>query len=367
MPKSNPVRSFLLNAIILLIVMVAPMTLTAQGVGIEIDFDSYDVVYLADFINPTTGKLSGTIPNVSFVLTSRTPTGSVRLYLEINAQIRFRGDASAAPLFSVPARTSEFELRGTRVITSRELSEGALDIRVVEYKENESVKNRLEEHAKRFPTAPVGTYDVSVQAFAAGTGALLGSSLKTVSIQNAAVSEVQVTLIDPLPGETVSTPFPTFSWSSDRPEVTLYVYEKLPIHRSPEEAITGIPYLVMKLENRTTFTYPTTAPRRLEQNKSYFWFVETSVQTNRGVEKRQSEIRMFRVNLEQALAQAIEQIMNSLGGDFAGTMATLQQMGWVPTSNPTLDGRTMTREELIALINQLISKNTKLNVRVESQ
>jgi hypothetical protein len=178
---------------------------------------------------------------------------------------------------------------------------------------------------------------------------------------------VQVTLIDPLPGAVLASLFPTFSWTSEKPEVTLFVYEKRPIHRSPEEAITGIPYLKQELSGGQTFTYPPDAPRRLENGRSYYWFVETSVTTNRGVEKRQSEIRLFRVRLDNTLGQTVEQLFNSMGGQGAGTIGTLMQMGWLPSGSVTLDGRTLTRDELIALFNKLINDRTPITIRVESQ
>ncbi|MBM4167827.1 MAG: hypothetical protein FJ215_01515 [Ignavibacteria bacterium] len=357
MPKPNRPGLLIYTATILMLIM-APAVIAHAQVEVDIQFPSYDVVYLADFVDPTTGKLSGAVPNVSFTLST---SGTIKIYLVVNAHVRF-ADNTTGVLLTVPARTSVFELRGTRVITSRDLSGGTADIKVVEHKEDESIKKRLEDHAKRFPTAPVGTYSISVDVISA-TGGRVGGTTRSVNIQNAATSEVQVTLIDPLPGAAVSTPFPTFSWTSDKPQVTLYVYEKLRANQSPEEAITGVPHLTSQLTNQTTLTYPPMASRRLEPGKSYFWYVETAVSTNRGVEKRQSEIRLFRIVLDNAFALLVDQALNSLGGQAAGTMATLSQMGWVPKGNPTVDGRTISREELRALLNAL----RNYTIRVESQ
>ena len=352
-----------------LLLMFFGSTSLAQTPRVEFDlrFPSYDVIYLSDFVDPVTGKLSSSIPNVSFEMRTDPPGQTVRIYLVIGARIKLQGDAGFEDILSTPATTKPFDLFGTRVITSRDLRGGLSDIKIDDYQENESVKKRLEDYAKRFPTAPVGTYEISVMAKSAVTGTVLGSAQKTINVQNASSSEVQVTLIDPPAGGVLATAFPTFSWTSEKPEVTLFVYEKLPIHRSPEEAITGIPYLKQQISGSQVFTYPPDAARRLQDGKTYYWFVETSVTTNRGVEKRQSEIRMFRVRLDNTLAQTIEQLLNQMGGGASGTIGTLVQMGWNPSPPVTLDGRTLSREELIALFQKLATEGIKVQLHVEAQ
>lgn len=369
MKRTIRVRRALSRGSLGLMLMLLGSTGLAQTprVVFDIRFQSYDVIYLADFVDPVTGKLASSIPNVSFEMRTDPPGQTVNIYLEINARIKLQGDAGFENVLSRPAVTRPFDLFGSRVITSRDLRGGLSDIVVDDYEENPTVKDRLEGYAKRFPTAPVGTYVVEVKAFSAVTGNMLGSASKTITVQNASSSEVQVTLVDPPGGAVLGTPFPTFSWTSEKPEVTLYVYEKLPIHRSPEEAITGIPYLKKKINGAQVFTYPADAPRRLQDGRSYYWFVETSVTTNRGVEKRQSEIRMFRVRIDNALARTVEQLLNQMGGGAAGTIATLIQMGWNPSPPVTMDGRTLSRDELIALFSKLANEGTKVQIHVESE
>jgi hypothetical protein len=352
-----------------LLVMLTGSTCLAQTPRVQLDlqFPSFDVIYLSDIIDPVTGKLASSVPNFALNLRTDPPGQTISLYLVISAKIKLQGDAGYDEVLSTPARTEPFDLFGSRTITSRDLRGGLSDIKVDVYEENQAVKDRLENYAKRFPTAPVGTYIVQVKVFSAVTDNPLGSASKTITVQNASSSEVQVTLVDPPAGAVLATPFPTFSWTSEKPEVTLYVYEKLPIHRSPQEAITGIPYLKQEISGAQVFTYPANAPRRLQDGRSYYWFVETSVTTNRGVEKRQSDIRMFRVRADNALAQTVEQLLNQMGGAAAGTIATLIQMGWNPSPPVTMDSRTLSREELIALLSKLASEGTKVQIHVESQ
>ncbi|MEX0602469.1 MAG: hypothetical protein WD295_03950 [Bacteroidota bacterium] len=360
--------NWLAGCLLLLLAFGFTTGMAQNQVELDLNFPSYDVIYLSDFLDVTTGKLATSIPNISLEMRPLNPP--LRIYLRFNASIQLRGDSRPEELIMAPgAETTDFDLAGGRRISSRELSgTGAQDIDIRSgFQENGDLRKRLENHAMRFPTAPVGTYIIRIEAFSASNrGQLLGAVERRITVQNTSTSEVQVSLIDPQPGAILQTPFPTFSWSSQKPEVTLYVYERLPIHRSPQEAITGIPYLKQDLTGGTTFTYPANAPRRLEQNKSYYWFVETSVTTNRGVEKRQSEIRLFRVRMDNSLAQSIEWFFNTLGGDAAGALNSLLESGWTPTGNMTLDGRPITREDLNALLNLLQNRIIQYSVRVES-
>jgi hypothetical protein len=174
---------------------------------------------------------------------------------------------------------------------------------------------------------------------------------------------VVVTLVSPEHGSSVPTPFPTFTWTSQKPKVTLYVYEKLPVHRSAEEAVTGIPYLKLELNGISTFTYPADAARRLEVGKTYLWFVETEVVTTRGNLSRRSEVRLFRVQAGGG-DNALTRLLSTLPGDVAGQLQQLIQDGWIP-SGVTLDGRPLNQGELTALFQQLARNNTEVNFRVE--
>jgi hypothetical protein len=195
---------------------------------------------------------------------------------------------------------------------------------------------------------------------------VLGRIRKTIRIRNASPDEVVITLLDPQPGAVISSIVPTFSWSSPNPKIKLSVYEKLPVHQTPQEATTGIPYLAVELNGLSTLTYPANAPRRLEQNRTYVWFVETEVTTNRGPVRRRSELNVFRIQLSNPQQQAVENLFNSLGGSAAGTFATLQNIGWLPSGEIMLDGKRVTREELANLITKTTGQSIQFKVRVEN-
>ncbi len=358
-----------IETLVAVLMMIGFSVSRAQITHVDFDLPSldYDVIYLADFIDVTSNKLARNIPNFSGSIIAN---GSGQIMLDISASIQLKGESS--PELLVSAETQPFTINGTRTISSADLAaDNVSDIKIKDspYYENQSLRDKITNYAKQFPTAPVGQYTLQMIAFsvtpAGEKGGAVGSTQKIIVVRNASPDEVQVNLIDPQPGAVVSTTFPTFSWSSSSSDVTLYVYEMLPVYQSLQEAVTGIPYLKQQITGAQTFTYPANASRRLEQNKSYVWYVEAAVTTNRQTVQRQSELRLLRIQLSNQADQDISNFMNSLGSSAAGTFATLQNMGWIPAGTMTFDGKPLTLDELKALVAQLVSRNTQVAVRVE--
>jgi hypothetical protein len=352
------------------IVTIGLSTSRAQTIT-HVDFDlpslDYDVIYLADFIDVTSNKLASNIPNFSGTIRA---DGVGQIMLDATALVQFKGEASPEEL--VFAETEPFNINFTRTLTASDLAAGSIsDIKIKgsPYRENQSLRDRIQNYAKEIPTAPVGQYILRLEAYSVtasgGKGTLLGSTQKVITVRNASPGEVQVNLIDPQPGAVVSSTLPTFSWTSPDPVVTLYVYEKLPIYQSLQEAVNGIPFLKQEINGPQTFTYPANAARRLEQNKSYVWFVEAAVTTNRQTIQRRSELRLFRVQLDNREDQEVSDMMNGFGSSAAGTFSTLQSIGWIPTGPITLDGKPVTLDDLKALVAKLTAQNIQVTVRVE--
>lgn len=361
-------------ALVVAVICFLTLPLGAQTVTMTLNFQNYDVIFLSDFIDISTQKLSPNIPNVYLEMVTNPANSTIDIYMKVRAFVQLKGESEDR---LVEAETKSFRLIGSRTLSSRDFASGSTsDVQVKSgYYENTALRKKLEDYAKRFPTAPVGTYRVEMEAYAAAMDQQIGAASRTIEIRNASVSEVQVTLIDPQEGATLLTTLPTFSWSSEKPNVTLYIYEKLPIHRSPQEAVNGIPHLKLDLPpGSSTFTYPPTAPRRLEENKGYYWYVETSVSTNRGIEKRQSEIRFFRI------------VPASTGGDPTSNpyVVFLQRLGemdenlrsslnrlitaeWQPSGSVLLDGKRLSQEEFVQLVNNIVQTNTKIQVKVEDR
>jgi hypothetical protein len=348
-----------------LLLMAGSLTTFGQTYRVEINLPAfdYDVIYFTDFIDIASQKLASNIPNFSGDVRTNPSGGNILIYLTADAYIQLKGKSK---LLLAHVETKDLTL------SSRDLqrgSTGAISLKdgSAGYSEGPGRKE-LEDAISNsgITTVPVGTFSLVVKSFLNGTpssGADIGATTRDIVVRNSSPDEVQVNLIDPQPGATVATTLPTFSWNSPNPKVTLYVFEKLPIHRSPQEAITGIPHLKKELVGVSTYTYPPDASRRLEQNKSYYWYVETDVTTNRSTEKRKSEPWLFRIRTEDPLARAIERLLGNLGSNVSGTYSTLQAMGWIP-NKITLDGKVLTAEELTALANQLNEQSVQ-SVRAE--
>ena len=359
-------RFFSLGRLVWLLpaVFVVGLTTTHAQTITKVEFDlpslDYDVIYLGDFVDISSNKLAKNIPNFSGSIRA---DGKGYIHLEAYAYIKLKGDATQSQLVYAYT-TKPFKIDLLRSLTANDLAGGVSDIDISSV-EDKSVRKRLEDYAEKFPTAPVGDYILILSAFDSAKARKLGETRKVISVRNASPEEVQVNLIDPQPGATIASTLPTFSWNSPNPKVTLFVYEKLAVHQSPQEAITGIPYLKQDVEGRQTLTYPTDAQRRLEQNKTYVWFVETGVTTNRQTIQKRSEVRLFRIQTENQQNQVVQDLMNNLGGAVSGTFSTLQSLGWQPTGRMTLDGKPLTLDDLKALIAKLAAQNAQVTVRIE--
>jgi hypothetical protein len=340
---------------LMILVLTASTSATVQQqpeVRIDIRLGQFDVLYLADFIDVTTGALSSNIPNASIQLET-VPQQAMDMYLVVTVFIRLRGDQNFTQF--VKSTTHNFVMPGRMTVTSRDLARtGGGNIRVKSTDVNSAMQRRLEDHVRTLPTAPVGTYAIEVEVYSPDN-VRLARQRSDVDVSGATPEDVSVTYVEPQDGVVLPTLFPTFSWTTQRPQARISIYERLPFHRSPEDAVTGVPHLQMEVRG-TSFTYPPDAARRLEPGKTYVWFLEVTVSTNRGAQIKRGPVFAFRT---QALAGEwafLERFLTGLGGEAAGTFATLQGMGWRPTGEIVVDGRTVTLQQLQVVLNQLAQR-----------
>jgi len=351
------------------VLMIAAMSLaTAQpSVIFDLRLPNYDVIYLSDLVDIRNVRLAENIPDMSIEMRTDPPGQQLMVYIRLRAAIQLRGDAQ--PEDVVRGESNDFALDNSRLISSRDLSgSGGRDIRIrtsYQMPDNSALRQKLEDYIQRFPTAPVGTYFLEIEVYdAVNRTQKRGEIRKAITVRNASESEVVVSLVSPEQAANVPTTFPTFTWTSEKTNVTLYVYEMLPIHRSPEEAVTGLPYLRRDIVGASTFTYPADAERRLEMGRRYLWFVETKVLTTRGDLTRRSDVRTFRVRPETG-DNALARLLSTLPGEVSSQLSQLIQDGWVP-SGVTLDGQAINPGELTALFQKLARENTEVSFRVEN-
>lgn len=356
----------MLFVIALIFCGVSVVSAQATKVDIDVRLPNYDVIYVSDMVDVATGSISSAIPNVSFGLTTSPPGSSAYVFMKIVALIRLRGDAVPSELVS--AETRPFEFFGSILISSRDLargSSGLVQIHPATIRKNLTLETRLKDHILNFPTAPVGTYTLQVEVINALGGNRLGFQTQTVEVKNASAGEVSITLVEPQDGAVLGTVLPTFSWTAEKPTARLKVYEKLPQHQSPQDAVSGLPHLDTEVTG-STFVYPLTG-RKLEPGKSYYWFIESIVSTNRGDQTKQSEIRMFRIQSTDAsvVLRMLARLLSTYGGDLASALSSIENMGIQLTGEMTKDGTRITREEVAQLFDQFLRTNTQLQVRVE--
>jgi hypothetical protein len=356
---------------VLLVGVLAVLSLTAAWaqVNVDINLPNYDVIYATDMFDVTTGSFANAVPNLSFNITT-SPPRAYRVWMTIVARVQLQGDPVAGNLVSV--KTQVFDLNQSMVISSRELAAGrtsTVPIFPGDVQRNRTLETRIRDHILKFPTAPVGNYTIDVSVFDGtngnSTGARLGGGSRTVQVRNSSAGDVNITLLEPQDGASVNSLLPTFSWTTEKPRARLKVYEKLPHHQSAQEAVTGIPHLSVNVETNV-FNYPPDA-RKLETGKTYYWFVEALVSTNRGDEVKQSEIRAFRIQSANmtALSLLLERLLSTYGADLAPVLVSMQSMGLQLTGDVTLDGGRVTREELARLFDSFVTNQTKLSVRIE--
>jgi len=357
--------SKLLKGVLLAVAMTSSFALAQTTVDFDLRLPDYDVIYLSDLVNIRNMSLSNNIPDMSIEMSTNPPGQTITVYLTVKAEIQLRGESQLEML--VRGESNNFDLVGSRRLSSKDLSgAGAQGIKITTLeKVSDALRTKLEDYIQRFPTAPVGQYFFEIEVYSATSRTQkLGGVRKVITVRNSSEEEVVITLVSPEEGSSVPTPFPTFSWSSEKPQVVLFVYEKLGIHRSAEEAVTGIPYLKRELNGASTFTYPADAERRLEVGKSYYWFLETKVLTSRGDLSRRSEIRLFRVLPTGGTTNPLLLALATMGGDIATQLAALIQDGWEP-SGATIDGTPANPGDVNTLLQRLARENADVKISIE--
>jgi hypothetical protein len=353
----------------------------------------YDVVFITDFIDILKQELLPNVAGMSLYLTSKRdglPVDRwVCIYIEVRIQLRGESEKEL-----IRAYTNNFKVIGTRELSAKEFSGvGSSEIFIRDgsgnYWEDKDLRKRLEDMAAKNPTAPPGSYAVHMEVLPATSenphdravpsrSVILGGDEKRFTVQYSAADEVFVEITDPKNGSVFNNLAPTISWTSGAP-VKVSVYEALPTHRSPQDALSGgNPCLVRNSYGDvpdfvgTSLTYPPDAQRQLQQNKAYVILVEGRVLTNRNEIFRPSIPFVFRIS-DDKVGQMLDNFLSAFSGSASATYSTLREepsnwIAWSPYGGMTIDGSTITETDLQTLLNELSQKTEiTLQLGVENQ
>jgi len=351
---------------------------TSSAQSVTISLSEYDVVFLTDFFDVKTDKLSSNAPGFSVTINGL-PTGDIYLKVQVNAQLRGgNGDAGDAPL--VEGCTNNIPpsaiTAGSLVLTARDFGKGGIASLIsnrCSYSENAALKKKIRDLALTTSTAPPGTYQIKVEVFPAGGGNSLVADSRTINVAYSTPQEAFVEIIEPKTGSYFDNLAPIFSWTTVAPNVIVRVYEAGLNHRSPQDALTGSNLcLEQPVNGATILTYPAAAKRQLQENRAYVVQVEASISTSRGDQGNRSQPVVFRITNDY-IGKMLDNFMSSVPGNISSTYSALraEPTKWIPWSlygNITLNGTMLSESDLQVLLNELSTEqDVKLELSVENQ
>ena len=374
--KSIP-KILLLPMLVCLALGVFYNTASAQNpIVTTINLSEYDVIFLTDFFDLKTDKLSSAAPGFSVTIDGLPVNEAIYLTVKVNAQLRGgNGDAGEAPLVE-GCTNNIISPTGNLILTARDFAKGGIASLVVtrcSYSENTVLKKKIRDLALATSTAPPGTYQIAIIVNRVRDGAPVGKDLKTINIAYATPEEVFIEINEPKSGTCFNYLTPTFNWTCSEPNVTVRVYEAGLNHRSPQDALNGgYPYLEENVVGTNTLTYPANAKRPLQENKTYVLQVEAKVLSSRGPMKNVSQPVIFRITRDN-LGNILDNFLSSLSGSAAAAFSVLRAeptkwIPWSPYGNVTLNGSILSESDLQVLLNELSTRqDVRLELSVENQ
>jgi hypothetical protein len=341
-----------------------------------ISLSEYDIIFLTDFFDVKTDKLSSNSPGFSVKIDGLPVNEEIYLNVKVNAQLRGgNGDAGQAPLVE-GCTNNIISTTGSLVLSASDFAKGGIASLVVNkcsYSENTLLKKKIRDFALSTSTAPPGTYQIVINVFRVRDGVQVGRDSRTLNVAYATPDEVFVEINEPKTGSFFNYLTPTFSWTCAEPNVTVRVYEAGLNHRSPQDALTGgNPYLEENVVGTNTLTYPANAKHQLQENKAYVLQIEAKISSSRGSMKSVSQPVVFRITNDN-LGSILDNFLNSVSGNASATYSTLRAeptkwIPWSPYGNITLNGTMLSESDLQVLLNELSTQqNVKLELSVENQ
>ena len=242
---------FGLSILSFLVLVARPTSAQQNLVNVALALPQYNQIYVAD-LDVEHAKNSGVLFTVTLQSLANIPL-NVRLHLIINLTL------AGQPPFPnfVTGQSNPFTLgpHQTMIVTNVDLASDnspiTLDKSNYHYDENEF--DQIKNVALATGKAPACVYEFVLDCIDAKS--LQSVSSAPASGQIVVTNPSRVDLVLPMNGENVTTQFPHFQWSANADSVTLSVYQMLQNQQSPQDVVSGVPFLHQVVAG-SSFNYP---------------------------------------------------------------------------------------------------------------
>ncbi len=349
-------------------VLLLSLSARAQGadqVNLTLTLPNYNQIYVAD-LDLKHVQSTGVLFTASLQSLVSTPI-QVKLMLTVNVTLANGNsypdiaDVTTNPFWLQPAQM--------KVITNIDLSGENPPLSVETSHYNTDQVNELKNVALATGKAPAGMYEFVLQCMDVNNNQISQPARGTIVVTNPS----QIELALPINQGNITTLFPHFQWSSNVDTVVLSVYEKLPSQMSPEDVVSGVPFLQVTVPNssspsRGSFNYPPSGPgvRLLQDGKTYYWYVEIPSSATRGGGIR-SDIWSFTIggqnttvsggDINEQLTIALKQFLS--GTEYRNLASRID----MATGQATYDGSSIGAQEIMDILRNM-EKSTLTSITI---
>ncbi len=223
-------------------------------------------------------------------ITSDNPV-TLKLNFQVSAKVGNEQEEIFADAWSLP-----FKVDRILSFTNQDLASGKAGIQSDKGRTKiyEDKIKKIKDLAQSTGRLPAGSYRFVIRLFDEAELSILSVWEKVYEITNPS----RIDLVSPSYDSEVRTQFPIFKWIAPNfKEFEIFIYEKLPNQTTPEEVVSGDKNLRWRYKTtESQVQYPREA-LPLENGKSYYWYVKSTISGSRGIEEIRSEIWNFSVNL----------------------------------------------------------------------
>ncbi|HUI30409.1 MAG TPA: hypothetical protein VLX91_09335 [Candidatus Acidoferrales bacterium] len=344
------------------VLFVAAVESHAQySVNLDVNVPQYNQIYIADLdIQNKIAQSSGVLFTATLRSKASTPI-QVKLNLSVNVTLVGQTPFQVAQGTTTPLTLNPGQLK---VITNVDLSGPTPPIQFDSYSFDQSQFDRIRDVALATGKAPAGVYEFKLTCFDVSGNQVSNDAAGDIIVTNPS----RIDLVIPIEGENVTTLFPHFQWSANSDTVILSIYEKLPSQQSPQDVVSGVPFLQQTVAG-SSFNYPPSgaAVRPLENGKTYYWFVDIPPSSTRGNGTR-SDIWDFTVGGidttggagvdNVAATKALQNLLN--GTQYQSLLNQITTLN----GNSSYDGSSLNIQDLIDIL-QNMDKSKITNVTIQ--